>query len=56
MGGNKFMSTNHLNGNETDDQALRDSELSYRRLFEAARDGILIVDMETGRISDVNQF
>ena len=50
------MSTDHLNGNETNDQALRDSELSYRRLFESARDGILILDMETGRISDVNQF
>jgi PAS domain S-box-containing protein len=56
MGGNKIMSTDHLNGNETDDKALRDSELSYRRLFEAARDGIVILDMETGRISDVNQF
>jgi PAS domain S-box-containing protein len=51
-----IMSIDHLNGNETDDQALRDSELRYRRLFEAARDGILILDMETGRISDVNQF
>ena len=26
------------------EQALRDSELRYRRLFEAARDGILILD------------
>ncbi|HWY51233.1 MAG TPA: ATP-binding protein [Chthoniobacterales bacterium] len=38
------------------EQALRASELSYRRLFEAARDGILILDVETGRISDVNPF
>src|SRR6202011_863226 len=37
-------------------QAIRASELSYRRLFEAARDGILILDVETGRISDVNPF
>src|ERR1700683_4394983 len=30
------------------------SELSYRRLFEAAKDGILILDVDTGRINDVN--
>ena len=35
---------------------LRASELSYRRLFEAAQDGILILDVETGRIDDVNPF
>ena len=38
------------------DQALRTSELSYRRLFEAARDGILILDADTGRVTDVNPF
>jgi PAS domain-containing protein len=38
------------------DQALRISELSYRRLFEAAQDGILILDAETGRVNDVNPF
>jgi len=32
------------------------SEIRYRRLFEAARDGILIVDAETGEINDVNPF
>lgn len=32
------------------------SELRYRRLFEAARDGILIVDPETRQIIDVNPF
>jgi PAS domain S-box-containing protein len=32
------------------------SELRYRRLFEAAPDGILIIDPETRRIVDVNQF
>lgn len=35
---------------------LRASELSYRRLFEAAKDGILILDAETGRITDGNPF
>jgi len=38
------------------EQAIRASELSYRRLFEAARDGILILEADTGRISDVNPF
>jgi PAS domain S-box-containing protein len=40
----------------TTEQALRASELSYRRLFEAAKDGILILDVDTGRINDVNPF
>ena len=38
------------------EQAIRTSELSYRRLFEGAKDGILILDADTGRISDVNPF
>jgi PAS domain S-box-containing protein len=37
-------------------QTLKDSELRYRRLFEAAQDGILILDSETGMIEDVNPF
>ena len=32
------------------------SEVRYRRLFEAAKDGILILDAETGVIVDVNPF
>lgn len=32
------------------------SELRYRRLFEAARDGILILNVDTGRIDDVNPY
>src|SRR5690349_6423213 len=35
---------------------LRVSELRYRRLFEAARDGILILDSVTLKITDVNPF
>jgi diguanylate cyclase (GGDEF)-like protein/PAS domain S-box-containing protein len=35
---------------------LQASELRYRRLFEAAQDGILILDAETGMIKDVNPF
>jgi PAS domain S-box-containing protein len=36
------------------DQILRISEVKYRRLFETAQDGIMIVDTQTGRILDVN--
>jgi PAS domain S-box-containing protein len=35
---------------------IRASELKYRRLFESAKDGILILDVESGRITDVNPF
>ncbi len=37
-------------------RALRKSELRYRRLFETAQDGILILDGTTGEIMDVNPF
>ncbi|MCX6900743.1 MAG: PAS domain S-box protein [Verrucomicrobia bacterium] len=37
-------------------EALRASEVRYRRLFEAAREGILILDAETGMVVDVNPF
>src|SRR5580704_11749337 len=36
--------------------ALSSSERRYRRLFEAARDGILILDPDTRKIIDVNPF
>jgi PAS domain S-box-containing protein len=36
--------------------ALNISEIRYRRLFEAARDGILILDPRTRRIADANPF
>lgn len=39
-------------GNST----LRSSEIRYRRLFESARDGILILDADSLRITDVNPF
>ncbi|MEO7716473.1 MAG: SpoIIE family protein phosphatase [Capsulimonas sp.] len=37
-------------------EALAVSETRYRRLFEAARDGILILDSEDGKITDANPF
>jgi len=39
-----------------DAEALIESEVKYRRLFEAAKDGILILDAETGMIVDVNPY
>ena len=55
------MSFGHQNGNVAEngartEQALSASELSYRRLFEAAKDGILILDFATGCITDANPF
>jgi diguanylate cyclase (GGDEF)-like protein/PAS domain S-box-containing protein len=35
---------------------IKTSELRYRRLFEAAQDGILILDAKTGMIVDVNPY
>ncbi len=35
---------------------LEASEARYRRLFETAKDGILILDAATGKIDDVNPF
>src|ERR1700682_3157884 len=36
--------------------ALRASEVRYRRLFETAQDGILILDGHSGLITDLNPF
>jgi PAS domain S-box-containing protein len=41
---------------ELPEPELRLSELRYRRLFESAKDGILILDASTGEITDVNPF
>ncbi len=46
----------HLLEKEKTVEALQDSEKRYRRLFESAKDGILILDAETGRVVDVNPF
>jgi PAS domain S-box-containing protein len=38
------------------ERAIRRSELQYRRLFESAKDGILILDAQTLAIIDANAF
>ena len=56
-GNTKLRSRASTNGHaKPRDLALRTSELRYRRLFESAQDGILILDGETGEIIDVNPF
>ena len=36
--------------------SLHNSEARFRRLFETAQDGVLILDAKTGQIKEVNQF
>ena len=38
------------------EEALKVSETRYRRLFETAQDGILLLDADTGQILDINPF
>jgi len=38
------------------EEKLTASEVRYRRLFETAKDGILILDADTGMVVDVNPF
>jgi hypothetical protein len=38
------------------DQAMHASKLCHRRLFEATKDGIRILDADTGLINDANPF
>ena len=35
---------------------IKDSEVRYRRLFQTAKDGILILDADTGKVIDANPF
>jgi diguanylate cyclase (GGDEF)-like protein/PAS domain S-box-containing protein len=54
--GNGTRSARELNERHRLHNALTDSERRYRRLFETAKDGILILDAETGHITDSNPF
>jgi PAS domain S-box-containing protein len=47
---------NQLRIANTTVEALQESEKRYRRLFESAKDGILILDADTGKVVDVNPF
>ena len=46
----------HATRDSCPERALEISELRYRRLFETAQDGILILDGDTGKIIDANPF
>jgi PAS domain S-box-containing protein len=37
-------------------KALQKSEMMFRKLFESAQDGILIIDFESGKIIDINPY
>ncbi len=50
------MNNKTMNVKTFTDLSLKESELRYRRLFETAQDGILILDAKTGAITDVNPF
>jgi two-component system CheB/CheR fusion protein len=41
---------------EANEKLQKSRETRYRKLFETAKDGILILDAETGQITDVNPF
>lgn len=41
---------------ESAEVKLRNSEMRYRRLFETSQNGILVFDIHTGRIVDVNPY
>jgi PAS domain S-box-containing protein len=45
-----------LRETEKNGDALQESEKRYRRLFESAKDGILILDAVSGKVVDVNPF
>jgi len=58
LGGRKVIqaTVRDITERKRSEEALINSELGYRRLFESAKDGILILDAESELIIDVNQF
>ncbi len=50
------MCVTDISGRKRDEDALRVSEIRYRRLFEAAHDGVLLMDPATRKITDANPF
>jgi PAS domain S-box-containing protein len=58
QGGVKYIlsSKKDITDRKLAEEALQGSELRYRRLFESAQDGILILDGDSGQIVDVNPY
>lgn len=54
-GSQTFWAVNKKTDTSIEDRLIQ-SEIRYRRLFESAKDGILILDFETGEIIDANPF
>jgi PAS domain S-box-containing protein len=54
--GERTISESDMPDRKQEEVALKASEVRFRRLFESAKDGILILDGETGGISDANPF
>jgi PAS domain S-box-containing protein len=50
------MSVTDISDRKRDEDTLRLSEIRYRRLFEAAHDGVLLMDPATRKITDANPF
>lgn len=48
--------TAELTQNAKVDESVRVSEIRYRRLFEAAKDGVLLLDPNTRKITDANPY
>lgn len=48
--------TNKSTSRKQAQKKLRTSEVRYRRLFETAKDGVLLLGADTGRITDVNPY
>ncbi|MEN6616353.1 MAG: sigma 54-interacting transcriptional regulator [Syntrophorhabdus sp.] len=51
-----LLAVEDITAQKQSEEAMKISETRYRRLFETARDGILLVDAATGKVSDVNPF
>ncbi len=54
--GKCLLTTIDITDRKQADEKLQNSETRYRRLFESAKDGILILDANDGKIIDVNPF
>ena len=54
--GGVVVSHTDITQHKRDEASMRASEAQYRRLFESAKDGILILDAKSGLVVDVNPF